>query len=135
MLLGIGTNVEGAGCIAVNPVSDVPEYETLSTFAEKALLSKIDFVKIDVEGYELDVLRGACRTLRDARPSIIFEVNSETAALAGWGFRDAAELLRSCAPYTFHFVARDGALEPIDPETYSVPENSYVDILATSNER
>jgi FkbM family methyltransferase len=111
------------------------ELRMLDTLVADGTLPPPRLIKIDVEGYELDVLRGACRTLRDARPSIIFEVNSETAALAGWGFRDAAELLRSCAPYTFHFVARDGALEPIDPETYSVPENSYVDILATSNER
>ena len=35
--------------------------------------SKIDFIKIDVEGAELDVLRGAARTLAQRRPIVLFE--------------------------------------------------------------
>jgi FkbM family methyltransferase len=37
-------------------------------------LSRIDLVKIDVEGAELRVLRGAMETLRHYRPFMLFEV-------------------------------------------------------------
>ena len=33
----------------------------------------VDFIKIDVEGAELDVLRGAGKTIRRTRPTILFE--------------------------------------------------------------
>jgi FkbM family methyltransferase len=37
-----------------------------------------DFIKIDVEGAELDVLKGAAQTLRNVRPIMLIEIGSET---------------------------------------------------------
>ena len=45
--------------------------------------SRLDFVKIDVEGYELHVLRGAEAVLRRQRPSVLFEVNQSALERAG----------------------------------------------------
>ncbi|HYF10458.1 MAG TPA: FkbM family methyltransferase [Candidatus Paceibacterota bacterium] len=48
---------------------------TLDDFAEDKQLQKIDFVKIDVEGHELQVLRGAKKLLGEKRISTLsFEV-------------------------------------------------------------
>jgi len=38
---------------------------------------RVSFIKIDVEGAELEVLNGALMTLRDLRPTILCEVGSE----------------------------------------------------------
>jgi FkbM family methyltransferase len=47
----------------------------------------VDFIKIDVEGMELDVLKGAEQTIRRCRPVLCVEAdrNEQYAALLGWG--------------------------------------------------
>lgn len=53
-----------------------PEIETIKVPLKKlddVLTSKVDFMKIDVEGGELDVLKGAKNTILTYKPIIIFE--------------------------------------------------------------
>ena len=50
-------------------------------------------IKLDVEGNEVDVLRGAAETLRRSRPVILGEFNSQLMPLFGTTFPDAAMLL------------------------------------------
>lgn len=42
---------------------------------------KVDFIKIDVEGYELDVVRGAEQTLGRCRPVVVLEQKGEDGRL------------------------------------------------------
>jgi hypothetical protein len=51
----------------------------------------LDFIKIDVEGYEYSVLQGAMDTLRSFRPILMFELNQLTLSLSN---RTADEYLR-----------------------------------------
>ena len=44
---------------------------------------KVDFIKIDVEGFELMVLQGAIKTLTNFKPVLYIEINSHTLARAG----------------------------------------------------
>lgn len=53
---------------------------TLDRDIEDRGLPAPTFVKIDVEGFELDVLRGAAQTLASARPSLFIEIHGETLA-------------------------------------------------------
>lgn len=41
------------------------------------LLPHIDYIKIDVEGMEFEVLRGALHTLREFKPKLIIEIHEE----------------------------------------------------------
>ena len=56
------------------PTIEVPAHP-LDEFAEKMGIARADFVKIDVDGIELDVLLGAERFLERTRPVIYMEVN------------------------------------------------------------
>jgi FkbM family methyltransferase len=48
---------------------------TVDQIAADLGLNRVDFIKIDVEGGELAVLKGASATLEEHRPIVMFEVN------------------------------------------------------------
>ena len=48
-------------------------------------LPRIDFIKIDVEGMELDALAGATESIAQHRPVVLVEsIKTAAAALRGW---------------------------------------------------
>src|SRR5690606_11886840 len=51
-------------------------------------LDEVDFIKIDVEGHELAVLRGASKTIEENRPVILVEVKPENEAEVQTFFSD-----------------------------------------------
>ena len=59
-------------------------------------VKRIDLLKIDVEGYEKNVLAGLAETLRRDRPVILFELGPKAKIFASMdvkgGFRSEAEL-------------------------------------------
>jgi FkbM family methyltransferase len=77
-------------------------------------LTNVGFMKIDVEGHELDVLRGAEETLRRSRPNLLIEVEDRHAKDA---VRSVTEHLRSRGYAGFFLL--DGTLVPI--ESFVVP--------------
>jgi FkbM family methyltransferase len=56
----------------------------LDDYAERSELPRIDFVKIDVEGGERDVLRGGEQLFRCDRPMLLCEI--EPARIAPWNY-------------------------------------------------
>jgi FkbM family methyltransferase len=69
--------------------------ESLDGVLRKASIEHVDVVKIDVEGAEELVLRGARNTLKTMRPIIIFEINPEASACLSLSAQGASELLKS----------------------------------------
>jgi FkbM family methyltransferase len=59
------------------------------------LLDETDFIKVDVEGFELDVVLGAERVIRTCKPVMIVEQKPGNAEVQGKGQWDAVNLLKS----------------------------------------
>jgi FkbM family methyltransferase len=83
-------------------------------------ISRVDFMKIDVEGAELEVLKGAMQRLRGvSRPAILVEV--QELRTQPWGYRSRAivQFLASL-DYRWFSLAADGLLHamPTDLESY-----------------
>lgn len=80
----------------------VAVYE-LDRFVEREEITRIDFMKIDVEGFELDVLKGGAATVARLRPKVFLEFNSFT--LIAYGNRNPRTFLEYLTG-TFPFVYR-----------------------------
>jgi len=81
----------------------------------------VDFIKIDVEGAELEVLRGALSTLRRCRPHVIFEHGRGAADHYGTTPTMVHRLLADCGLAVFHL---DG--------TGPLPEATFVETFETN---
>ena len=62
------TDAEETTKVAIN-------IETLDTLAGRLQIERLDFVKVDIEGLEVDFLKGARRTLSAQQPIIVMECN------------------------------------------------------------
>ena len=66
-------------------------FTTIDQWVDDFQISSVDFIKIDVEGYEYSVLEGAINTLLSFRPIVMFELNQLTLTLSN---RTTTEYLR-----------------------------------------
>ena len=83
------------------------EVMTLDAFCDRERLLKVDLIKIDVEGSEVALLRGAERTIQRFRPVLMIEVNPSTLQNFGYTARD---LIQSVGRYGYrlHYGSRLG---------------------------
>ncbi len=51
------------------------DFVTVDQFVEEAQLTRVDLIKVDVDGFDVDVLRGAKKTLDKFSPTVIVELN------------------------------------------------------------
>ncbi len=70
----------------------------LDAIVAEAALTRLDLVKIDVEGHERAVLAGAGETLRRFRPTLVFESGHE-------GLADRAAIAAQLAEHDYDIVA------------------------------
>jgi len=54
--------------------------KTLDTYIKENNISKIDLIKIDVEGVDFEVIKGFLKTIQKDKPNILIEITSENTA-------------------------------------------------------
>lgn len=74
-------------------------------------IERVDLMKIDTEGAELQVLRGARQTLEQYRPSIVIEIN-QMFNDAGYDVEEVIAFLQSLH-YTPLLIKRNGQVQPV----------------------
>lgn len=90
------------------------EVLTLDAFCSRMRIDKVDFLKVDVEGFEMKVLGGAERVLREHRPVICFEDNGPCLEDAG---TSSVELFRHLLDrnYKIYYMQGDDLMETDKP--------------------
>lgn len=85
---------------------------TIDEIAAAANLTRLDLIKIDVEGFEMSVLAGAKRVLGQFRPLIFMEFNSFT-LLAYGNVSPRAAIEQLVAEFSEVYCFKDGKPELI----------------------
>jgi FkbM family methyltransferase len=80
-------------------------------FAAQQGLTRLDVMKIDVEGAEMTVLKGAAESIRRHRPLIIVEVHEGTSRAAGYSPQALLDYVRQLG-YRFEGLLSDGSTRP-----------------------
>ncbi len=87
---------------------------TLDDFTVQQGLSRLDFIKVDVEGMELSVFRGARCTLRQFRPTIYFETLDRYGdEHGGNNFALLEQFLTGECQYRLYRLDREGRLHRV----------------------
>ena len=88
-------------------------------------------IKVDVEGGELAVFRGASKTILSARASAVaFEANPDVIARTGVHPRECMKLLRDLAPFRFT-IAETG--ESVDADSPDFMGSQILNIVGTTS--
>ena len=87
-------------------------------------IANVDLIKLDVEGFELEVLIGARRCLERMRPIVFGEFHNVLMPKLGATFRDVVDLTR---PMGYRYFGMTGPLEVIEvPEPPTTFGNAFL---------
>ncbi|MGK7390870.1 MAG: FkbM family methyltransferase [Candidatus Cyclobacteriaceae bacterium M2_1C_046] len=101
---------------------------TLDAYVEENGINQLHLIKIDVEGFELNVLKGGVKTIEKFRPTLFIEVNDRNLRQQGSTAQELMLFLKNY--YTkFRYVNGD-----YDVETPPKMNDCHFDIIAYSDE-
>ena len=113
--MGQEVTVENEGLASVFQSSDRSRFiqqidlKVLDEIVHSLEVPRIDFIKIDVEGSELMVLKGSRKTLQQYTPWVMLEISNDTYRSAGYSVNDVREFFNSIG-YSLYTIGRAGRL-------------------------
>lgn len=106
---------------------------TLDAFADEKNLSRIDFIKIDTDGHEPDVLKGAKKCIQKFKPTIIFEIGKYVMEEKNISFQFYTDYFGSLG-YTLMNSANGKIIDNSNWQKI-IPNKGTIDILALPSQK
>lgn len=95
----------------------------LDAVLDRRRVRHVDFIKVDAEGAELAILRGADKLLRNRpRPVLLVEVQDVRTAPWGYAAREIVDFLSGC-DYCWFRVLQDGRIQAVAPDSSNFDGN------------
>jgi FkbM family methyltransferase len=114
----------------------VQVYSLDSFLSEQGHVRPVDVIKIDVQGFEMEVLRGAARTIERDQPAILCEVTPEALSSAGSSVEELFGFFRTRGYRAEVLLPDDDRIQAMDYleciEFFGKSEAEYHDILFQS---
>ena len=92
---------------------EVVPITTLDRAVELLDLPRLDFIKADIEGWELQLIRGGARAIGRFRPVMLLELNAQALARAGDDLASAFQAIEALG-YRPTVRTAAGSLSPVD---------------------
>jgi FkbM family methyltransferase len=105
----------GSAYFIPNPTADVSLRVLDEIFGEDF---HVDFIKIDVEGYECHVLNGGVHIIDRCKPVLVFEVNQAALSRSGFSSEELLDLVRKLG-YRFFYLDQSRLCEYIPPQNHT----------------
>lgn len=123
LTLTIDEHVFNQGTFSLSQLSsgtseEIVEVRVADSIEEIKKLTSLDLIKIDVEGFELNVLKGLKETLTRLRPRIIFEYDVNYWARNNQDINECFTFLKNLN-YTFYQISFLGCILITNPEEIS----------------
>lgn len=99
---------------------------TLDSYTEQAGFARLDFLKADIEGAELLLLKGGRQTLQRFKPTLLLEIQAHSTRLFGHEPAAVFNFLEDLG-YSASYLDQDGTLVPVDMNRFdSLPDYNFV---------
>lgn len=101
---------------------------TIDEFVENRQIDKLDFIKIDTDGHEFDVLSGAKKSIASLKPQIIFELGQYVMKNRGISFMDYESFFKKLN-YALSDAANNKSITSVNYDNM-IPRKGTIDVLA-----
>jgi FkbM family methyltransferase len=101
---------------------------TLDQFTDELQISKVDLIKIDTEGFEMNVLEGARKTIEQFSPTFFIEIDDQNLKQQGSG---AAELIQFLNDFNYSCRYAETGLKITPLQNHL---NCHFDLIASREE-
>ena len=103
---------------------------TLDRYCEVSRIKHIDFIKLDVDGFESAVIAGGLEVLKRYQPIICLELAPYALLERGSSFAELLGLLQECGYKLIRFENRSRLSDRLADLTIQIPDGAGIDVLA-----
>jgi FkbM family methyltransferase len=113
---------------AVNCKAIDVQVSTLDDFMQASSFKRLDFIKADIEGAELLMLKGGINVLMRFKPMLMLEVQARSTCLFGYDPKDLFRFMQELG-YAIYWVDMNGSLKLFDESVASkalLPDYNFI---------